>query len=164
MLPLLHYYLAMRGKPAPKRAIQPDAKFNSASIAKLINYVMREGKKSTAERIVYGSLGIISDKTKQNPVEVFEKAIKNISPQVEVRSRRVGGSNYQVPIEVRGERRYTLACRWLLGASRARKGKAMAQKLADELLAAANNEGTAIKKKEDVHRMAEANRAFAHFA
>jgi len=154
----------MRGKQAPKRVIQPDPKFNSTSIAKLINYIMQKGKKSTAQSIVYDAFDIISEKTKQDPISVFDKAIKNISPQVEVKSRRVGGANYQIPIEVRGDRKYTLSCRWLLIATRARKGKPMAGKLADELMAASKNEGGAMKKREDTHRMAEANRAFAHFA
>lgn len=154
----------MRGKSAPKRKIEPDPKFNSLSIAKLINYIMDRGKKTTAQGIVYDCFDIISEKTKQDPLSVYEQAIKNISPQLEVRSRRVGGSNYQIPIEVRGDRKYTLACRWLLGAARARKGKKMAEKLADEILAAIKNEGSAIKKKEDTLRMAESNRAFAHFS
>jgi small subunit ribosomal protein S7 len=153
----------MRGKRAPKRVIAPDQKFNSVSIAKLINYIMHGGKKSTAQRIVYNMLDIISEKTKQDPLVVFDQAIKNISPQLEVRSRRVGGANYQIPIEVRGERKYALACRWILAAARARKGKPMEGKLADELMAAAKNEGAAMKKKEDTLRMAESNRAFAHF-
>ena len=125
---------------------------------------MDRGKKTTAQGIVYDCFDIISEKTKQDPLSVYEQAIKNISPQLEVRSRRVGGSNYQIPIEVRGDRKYTLACRWLLGAARARKGKKMAEKLADEILAAIKNEGSAIKKKEDTLRMAESNRAFAHFS
>ncbi|PIR56616.1 MAG: 30S ribosomal protein S7 [Parcubacteria group bacterium CG_4_9_14_0_2_um_filter_41_8] len=154
----------MRGKQAPKRAIAPDPKFNSTSIAKLINYIMDRGKKTTAQGIVYDCFDILAEKTKQDPLSVYERAIKNISPQLEVRSRRVGGANYQIPIEVRGERKYTLACRWLLAAARARKGKKMSGKLADELLAATNGEGAAMKKKEDMVRMAEANRAFAHFA
>jgi len=153
----------MRGKKAPRRKIQPDPKFNSGNIAKFTNYVMERGKKATARGVVYRSLDIISEKTKQDALSVFDKAIKNISPQVEVRSKRVGGSNYQVPVEVRGDRKFTLACRWLLAAARSRKGKPMAGKLADELMAAAKGEGAAIKKKEDVHRMAESNRAFAHF-
>ncbi|PIQ80025.1 MAG: 30S ribosomal protein S7, partial [Parcubacteria group bacterium CG11_big_fil_rev_8_21_14_0_20_41_14] len=152
----------MRGKQAPKRAIAPDPKFNSTSIAKLINYIMDRGKKTTAQGIVYDCFDILAEKTKQDPLSVYERAIKNISPQLEVRSRRVGGANYQIPIEVRGERKYTLACRWLLAAARARKGKKMSGKLADELLAATNGEGAAMKKKEDMVRMAEANRAFAH--
>ena len=154
----------MRGKQAPKRIIAPDAKFNSVSIAKLINYIMKGGKKTTAQGIVYDCFDIIAEKTKQDPLSVYEHAIKNISPQLEIKSRRVGGANYQIPIEVRGERKYTLACRWLLIAARAHKGKRMAVKLADEILSATKNEGAAIKKKEDTVRMAEANRAFAHFA
>ena len=154
----------MRGKPAPKRIIAPDPKFSSVAIAKLINYVMERGKKSTAQAVIYNCFAIISEKTKQNPMDVFDKAMKNVTPILEVRSRRVGGANYQVPVEVRGDRKLTLAYRWLLIAARDRKGKPMAEKLADELIAASKNEGTAIKKREDVHRMAEANRAFAHFA
>ncbi|MDP6571289.1 MAG: 30S ribosomal protein S7 [Patescibacteria group bacterium] len=153
----------MRGKQAPKRTIHPDPKFNSTTIAKFINYVMRRGKKSTAQKVVYGMLDAISEKTKQDPLTVFDHAIKNISPQLEVKSRRVGGANYQIPIEVRGERKYTLACRWLLAAAKARKGKPMHAKLADEIIAATKNEGAAMKKKEDTLRMAESNRAFAHF-
>ena len=136
----------MRGKKAPRRKIQPDPKFNSGNIAKFTNYVMERGKKATARGVVYRSLDIISEKTKQDALSVFDKAIKNISPQVEVRSKRVGGSNYQVPVEVRGDRKFTLACRWLLAAARSRKGKPMAGKLADELMAAAKGEGAAIKK------------------
>ena len=154
----------MRGKKAPKRIIAPDPKFSSVAIAKLINYVMERGKKSTAQAVIYNCFAIISEKTKQNPMDVFDKAMKNVTPILEVRSRRVGGANYQVPVEVRGDRKLTLAYRWLLIAARDRKGKPMAEKLADELIAASKNEGTAIKKREDVHRMAEANRAFAHFA
>ncbi|MBI2636747.1 MAG: 30S ribosomal protein S7 [Parcubacteria group bacterium] len=153
----------MRGKKAPRRVIAPDQKFNSTSIAKLINYVMQRGKKSTAQGIVYRMLDIVSQKSKQDPIAVYEQAIKNVSPQLEVRSRRVGGANYQIPVEVRGERKYTLACRWILAAANGRKGKAMHEKLADEILAAAKGEGAAIKKREDTSRMAEANRAFAHF-
>ncbi|MBI2050474.1 MAG: 30S ribosomal protein S7 [Parcubacteria group bacterium] len=153
----------MRGKKAPRRVIAPDQKFNSTSIAKFINYVMQRGKKSTATGIVYRMLDVVSEKAKQDPLAVYEQAIKNVSPQLEVRSKRVGGANYQIPIEVRGDRKYTLACRWILSAAKARKGKAMHQKLADEILAAASGEGAAIKKKEDMVRMAEANRAFAHF-
>lgn len=154
----------MRGKQAPKRIIAPDPKFNSVTIAKLINYVMERGKKTVAQSIVYGAFDIISAKSKQDPIEVFEKAMKNVTPILEVRSRRVGGANYQVPVEVRGDRKLALAFRWLLIAAAGRKGKPMAEKLAEELMAAAKNEGAAIKKREDVHRMAEANRAFAHFA
>lgn len=154
----------MRGKSAPKRVITPDPKFNSVTIAKLINYVMKRGKKTTSQAVVYDAFDLISEKTKQDPVAIFDRALKNVTPILEVRSRRVGGANYQVPIEVRGERKLALAFRWLLLAARTRKGKPMAEKLADELIAASKNEGTAIKKREDVHRMAEANRAFAHFA
>lgn len=153
----------MRGKRAPKRVIAPDQKFNSANIAKLINYVMQRGKKSTATGVVYRMMDIVSEKTKQDPVAVYEQAIKNVSPPLEVRSKRVGGSNYQIPIEVRGERKYTLACRWILAAAKARKGMPMHRRLAEEILAASKGEGNAMKKKEDTMRMAEANRAFAHF-
>ncbi|MBI4122631.1 MAG: 30S ribosomal protein S7 [Parcubacteria group bacterium] len=154
----------MRGKKAPRRVIAADPQFSSVTIGKLINYVMKNGKKSTAQAIVYGAFAIISEKTKQDPVAVFEQAMKNVSPQIEVRSKRVGGSNFQVPIEVRGDRKLALTFRWILDAARSRKGKPMATKLADELMSAAKGEGTAMKKREDVHRMAEANRAFAHFA
>ncbi len=153
----------MRGRPAPKRNIKPDTKFNREDLAKFINYIMKMGKKSTAEKVVYDCLDIISKKTKQDPLEVFEMAIKNISPTVEIRGRRVGGANYQVPVAVRSVRSFTLACRWLIDAAQAKKGKSMAVKLADELIAAYNSEGTAYKKKQDTYRMAEANRAFAHF-
>jgi small subunit ribosomal protein S7 len=125
---------------------------------------MKDGKKSVAERVVYDALDRVAKESKQDAVAVFEKAIQNVSPQLEVSSRRVGGAHYQVPREVRPDRRFILACRWIIGAARARKGKAMAVKIADEILAAAKNEGTAIKKKLDTHKMAEANRAFAHFA
>jgi len=131
---------------------------------KLINYVMERGKKSTAQAVIYDCFAIMSEKTKQDPMAIFDKAMKNVTPILEVRSRRVGGANYQVPVEVRGDRKLTLAYRWLLIAARDRKGKPMAEKLADELIAASENQGDAIKKKEDVLRMAEANRAFAHFA
>ena len=154
----------MRGKGAPKRTISPDPKFNSLTIAKLVNYVMERGKKTTAQKVVYDAFDLMAEKTKQDPVAVFDRALKNVTPILEVRSRRVGGANYQVPVEVRGERKLALAFRWLLLAANTRRGAAMAEKLADELMAAARGEGTAIKKREDVHRMAEANRAFAHFA
>jgi small subunit ribosomal protein S7 len=153
----------MRGKKASKRDITPDPKYGNALVAKFINYVMQDGKKATAQRVVYGAFDVIGRKTDQNPVEVFETAIKNAQPSVEVKSKRVGGANYQIPIPVRGERRISLAYRWIIGAARTRKGRPMAAKLADELIAASKNEGDAIKKKMDVHRMAEANRAFAHY-
>jgi small subunit ribosomal protein S7 len=154
----------MRGKQAPKRVIRPDAKYNSQTVAKLINYVMRDGKKSIAQKIVYGALEKVSDVAKKDPIEVFEEALKNVMPQVEVKSRRVGGANYQIPLPVRGERRLSLGFRWIIEAADAKKGRSMAEKLASEIVAAANSEGDAYKKKMDVHRMAEANRAFAHFA
>ena len=154
----------MRGKRAPKREIQPDYKFRDLVVAKLINYVMKKGKKAIAERIVYNAFDLVSEKTKQNPMDVFETAMKNVTPTVEVKSRRVRGANYQIPIPVRGDRRITLALRWILIAARSKSGKAMSERLAAEIMAAANNEGDAIKKKQDVQKMAEANRAFAHFA
>lgn len=154
----------MRGKKAKRRQVIPDQKFQSAEIGKLINYVMERGKKTVAQKIVYGMLDIVAEKTKKNPMEVFEEALKNVSPVVEVRSRRVGGSNYQIPVPVRPERRMMLAYRWLIDAAASQKGRPMKEKLASEIINAANNEGSAIKKKQDVHRMAEANRAFAHFA
>ena len=154
----------MRGKQAPKRNIAPDPKYGSPIVAKLMNYVMHDGKKSIAQTIVYGALEHVREKTKSDPIEVLNNAIKNVSPALEVKSRRVGGANYQVPIPVRGERRLSLAFRWIIGGARAKKGRPMLVKLGDELIAAANNEGEAVKKKMDVQRMAEANRAFAHFA
>ncbi len=154
----------MRGKPAPKRNILPDPKFHDLDLAKFINYVMKDGKKSTAQAVVYDCLDIIKDKTKQDPRQVLAKALKQVSPLLEVRSRRVGGANYQIPFQVRGERRYTLACRWILTAARARKGKPMAEKLATELMDSAKGESAAVRKRLDVQRMAEANKAFAHFA
>jgi len=154
----------MRGKNAPKRQILVDPKFSNLQIAKFINYIMRRGKHSTAQKIVYQAFDHISNKTKQDPLEIFEKALKNVGPSLEVRGRRIGGANYQIPFPVRTERRFALACRWLIEASQKRKGKSMAEKLALEIMDAANETGDAFKKKQDVHRMAEANRAFAHFA
>jgi len=154
----------MRGKQALKRDIQPDPKFDNAQLAKFINYIMTRGKKSTAQRIVYNCFDIISEKSKKDPLDVFDKAIKNISPSMEVRGRRIGGANYQIPYPVRTERKFTLACRWLITASKNRKGRSMAEKLAFEIMDAAQEQGEAYKKKVDVHKMAEANRAFAHFA
>ncbi len=154
----------MRGKQAPTRDILPDSKYQSVMLAKFVNVIMTGGKKSVARKVVYSSLDKIQAQTKQEPLPVFETAIKNVSPIVEVKSRRVGGSNYQVPIEVRPKRRQALAFRWLINAARSKKGRPMADKLAEELLLASQNQGDAIKKKQDVHRMAEANRAFAHFA
>ncbi len=154
----------MRGKKAPIRQILPDPKFNNLIVAKLVNHLMYDGKKTTAQKVVYDAFDIIAEKTKQDPVEVFDMALKNAMPSLEVKSKRVGGANYQVPMPVRGERRYVLAYRWILDATRSKHGRPMSAKLADELMAAAKNEGEAVKKKMDVQRMAEANRAFAHFA
>jgi small subunit ribosomal protein S7 len=147
-----------------KRAISPDVVYNSVIVAKLINQVMRKGKKTIARKIVYRAFDIIKEKTKKEPLEVFETAIQNASPLLEIKPKRVGGATYQVPREVRGDRKLALAFRWIINAAKAKKGQPMSQKLAEELMAAARNEGTAIKKKEDTHRMAEANKAFAHFA
>lgn len=153
----------MRGKESPKRIIDPDPKFNNLLISKFINYVMKGGKKTTAQHIVYSAFDIISDKMKSDPLEIFNQAIKNVTPAVEVRSRRIGGANYQIPVEVRGNRRNALAFRWILEAARSKKGASMEVRLANEIMSAAKSEGDAIKKKEDVLRMAESNRAFAHF-
>jgi small subunit ribosomal protein S7 len=154
----------MRGKQAPKRKILSDPKYASPVVAKFVNYVMKDGKKSTAQKVVYGAFQIMEDKTKKPAIEVFTEAINNVSPLLEVKSKRVGGANYQIPMQVRAERRLQLAFRWILLAARSKKGKPMAEKLSSELLAAAENQGDAVKKKLDVQRMAEANRAFAHFA
>ncbi|MGI6374068.1 MAG: 30S ribosomal protein S7 [Patescibacteria group bacterium] len=154
----------MRGKPAPKRAIEGDTKYGDQNIAKFINYVMERGKKATAESIVYESFEILREKTKQDPRHIFNKALRKVSPLVEVRGKRVGGANYQVPFQVRGERRYFLGCNWLIKAATDRRGRSMAEKLAAEILDASNGEGAAVKKREAVHKMAESNKAFAHFA
>ena len=154
----------MRGKPAPKRKTIPDAKYNQEHVGKFINYIMQRGKKETAKKVVYGAIDLISLKTKLDPLDVFEQALRNVSPSVEIRGKRVGGANYQVPVAVRPERSFTLGCRWLIAAAKAKKGKKMAEKLADEFINAYNNEGAAIKKKQDTYKMAEANRAFAHFS
>lgn len=154
----------MRGKPAPKRDILPDARYNSTQVAKFINYIMQRGKKTVATSILYDAFDFIQEQKGETGYDVWLKAMKNVSPSLEVKARRVGGANYQVPVEVRPERRFTLATRWILEAARARKGKPMYMKLAEELMAAAENTGDAVKKREDVQRMAESNRAFAHFA
>jgi len=138
-------------------------KFGSVSAQRFINYLMQQGKKHTAEKILYEAFQLIEKNTKEAPLSVFEKAMENAAPAVEVSSRRIGGANYQVPREVRIERKFMLAARWIIGAARGKKGKPMAEKLAEELVLASKNEGAAIKKKQDTHRMAEANRAFAHF-
>lgn len=155
----------MRRKPATKREIPADYKWDSPRVAKFVNIIMWDGKKSVAEHVVYDALDIVAKKASvENPVVVFDLALDNVAPLVEVRSRRVGGANYQVPVEVRGPRRMTLAMRWLAAAARSRKGAPMAERLAEELFLASKNEGVAIKKKLDTHRMADANKAFAHFA
>jgi len=146
-----------------RRAVEPDVKYNRVEIQMFINKLMLKGKKSIASRILYEALEEVAKKTKKQPVEVFDTAIKNVRPILEVRARRVGGATYQVPMEVRPERSLDLAMRWIIGNSRARKGKPMAAKLAEELAAAVNNEGASVKKREDMHKMAEANRAFAHY-
>lgn len=152
-----------RRHQAEKREVLPDPKFGDRVLSKFMNNLMYDGKKSVAERIVYGAMGQVEDKMKREPVEVFHEALENIKPSVEVRSRRVGGATYQVPVEVRPERREALAIRWLINASRARNENTMEERLAGEVLDAANNRGTAVKKREDTHKMAEANKAFSHY-
>ena len=154
--------MSRRRRPE-KREILPDPKFGDVVLSKFMNNLMYDGKKSAAERIVYGAMGRVEDKMKREPVEVFHEALENIKPSVEVRSRRVGGATYQVPVEVRPERREALAIRWLINASRARNENTMEERLAGEVLDAANNRGTAVKKREDTHKMAEANKAFSHY-
>ena len=148
---------------AEKREINPDPKFGDTVVTKFMNAIMLDGKKSTAERIVYGAFDQVEDKMKQEPVGVFHQALDNVAPHVEVRSRRVGGATYQVPVDVRPERRQALAIRWLIAAARKRNETTMVDRLSGELLDAANNRGTAVKKREDTHKMAEANRAFSHY-
>ena len=148
---------------ADKREINPDPKFGDLIVTKFMNAVMYDGKKSVAETIVYGALDQVQSKTKQEPVTVFHQALDNVAPHVEVRSRRVGGATYQVPVDVRPERRQALAIRWLIAAARNRNETTMVDRLSGELMDAANNRGTAVKKREDTHKMAEANRAFAHY-
>ncbi|MGB9779928.1 MAG: 30S ribosomal protein S7 [Caldanaerobacter sp.] len=152
-----------RKGPAPKREVLPDPVYNSVKVAKLINKVMWDGKKSLAQKICYGAFDIIREKTGRDPLEVFEEALNNVMPVLEVRPRRVGGATYQVPMEVRPERRLSLGIRWLVEYARQRSGKSMMEKLAAEIIDAANNTGGSVKKKEDTHRMAEANKAFAHY-
>ena len=153
----------MRRRRPEKRVILPDTKYNDLSVAKFINYIMKNGKKGAAEKIFYGAMDIIQNKTKTDGVKIFKKGIENASPSVEVKSRRIGGATYQVPIEVPRNRAFYLASLWLINASNNSSGKPMSLKLANELIAAANGDGGAIKKKEDTHRMADANKAFAHF-
>ncbi|MBK8551900.1 MAG: 30S ribosomal protein S7 [Ignavibacteria bacterium] len=153
----------MRRKRAEKRIRRPDPRYNDILIGRFINNIMLDGQKQVAQRIMYDAFKIIGDKTKGEPIDVFRKAINNVQPAIEVRSRRVGGSNYQVPTEVRPDRRIALAIKWILTYTRGRNEKSMSLKLANELMAAAVGEGSSVKKKEDVHKMAEANKAFAHF-
>ena len=152
-----------RRHKADKREIIPDAKFGDVVLTKFMNSIMREGKKSAAERIVYGALDQMESKAKQNPVEMFHTALQNVMPALEVRSRRVGGATYQVPVEVRVDRRQALAIRWIINAARSRNETTMVDRLSGELLDAASNRGNAVKKREDTHKMAEANRAFSHY-
>lgn len=155
----------MRRDIKNKNEVQPDPVYQSVKVSKLMNYIMRSGKKEIARKTVYGAFDVIKEKTKaENPVDIFEEAIKNTAPQMEVRSRRVGGANYQVPVEVRPERRLALSLRWMVEAARGKRGKPIMEKLADELISASKNEGEAVKKRENTHKMAEANKAFAHFA
>ncbi len=153
----------MRKRCATKRDVLPDAIYNSKIVTKLINQVMLDGKKGIAEKIVYGAFDTVKEKTGEDAMEVFERAMENIKPQLEVKSRRVGGSNYQVPIEVKPDRSQALAFRWLTNAAKARHGKGMAENLANEIIDASNGVGAAVKKREDTHKMAEANKAFAHY-
>ena len=153
----------MRRRRPEKRSILPDPVYHDVGVARFINYLMERGKKGLSEKILYGSFDIIQQKTKSDPLELFKKAIENVAPIVEVKSKRVGGATYQVPVEVRTARRQALAYRWIISYSKKRSQKTMSEKLAAELIGAANNEGGSIKKREDTHRMAEANKAFAHF-
>jgi small subunit ribosomal protein S7 len=148
---------------AERREVNPDPKYNDLVVSKFMNSIMKQGKKSVAERIVYGALDNVQAKARSNPLQLFHQALENVMPAVEVRSRRVGGATYQVPVEVRNERRQALAIRWLIAAARGRNENTMEERLSGELLDAANNRGTAVKKREDTHKMAEANRAFSHY-
>ncbi len=154
----------MRRRIKNKHPLKPEPVYESVKVAKLVNYVMDSGKKNAARKIVYDCMTIIKEKTKSEPIKVLETALKNTMPAMEVRSRRVGGANYQVPREVRPERQRSLSMKWIVLAARSKKGKPMADKLADEIIAASKNEGEAVKKRENTHKMAEANKAFAHFA
>ncbi|TAK95103.1 30S ribosomal protein S7 [Patescibacteria group bacterium] len=153
-----------RRKRVHDKQWKPDPKYGNVLVGRFVSQIMRDGKRSVAEKVLYGSFDIIHEETKKGGLNIFEQAIKNVSPLLELKSRRVGGANYQVPIPVSGDRRQALAMRWIIDACRKRKGKGMGKKLADEFLEASNKAGAAMKKREDVHRMAEANKAFAHFA
>ena len=152
-----------RRREVPKRKIQPDPKYKDRMVGRFTNIIMVDGKKSVAERIVYGAFGVVEDKTRNDPLAMFRRALENVRPRVEVKSRRVGGATYQVPIEVRPERATSLAMRWLKSYARSRSGRSMQEKLADEIIDAANERGESVKKREDTHRMAEANKAFSHY-
>ncbi|MEW6331249.1 MAG: 30S ribosomal protein S7 [Pseudomonadota bacterium] len=152
-----------RRREVPKREVTPDPKYRSETVAKFISVVMKSGKKAAAEKIVYGALNTMAERSKKDPIEMFNQALSNVKPLVEVKSRRVGGATYQVPVEVRSGRQTALAMRWVVDAARTRSGKSMAARMADELMDAADKRGNAVKKREDVHRMAEANKAFSHY-
>ena len=152
-----------RRREIPQRTVLSDPKFGDSTLAKFMNILMLDGKKSVAERMVYGALDTVANRTKEDPIEIFNRALENVRPAVEVKSRRVGGATYQVPVEVRASRRTALAMRWLVDAARRRSEKSMGQRLAQEFIDAAENRGTAVKKREDTHRMAEANKAFSHY-
>ncbi|MCH2174024.1 30S ribosomal protein S7 [Myxococcota bacterium] len=152
-----------RRREVPKRNIEPDAKYKDRMVGRFTNIIMLDGKKGVAEKIVYGAFEVIESKTRNDPLAMFRRALENIRPRVEVKSRRVGGATYQVPVEVRPERATSLAMRWLAGYARSRSGKSMREKLADEIIDAANERGESVKKREDTHRMAEANKAFSHY-
>jgi small subunit ribosomal protein S7 len=152
-----------RRRRAEKRVVHPDPKFGDVMVSKFMNYVMEDGKKPAAEKVVYGALGRIEQKMKKPPIDLFKEALDNVTPSIEVRSRRVGGATYQVPVEVRPERKIALAMRWIIAAARARNESTMVDKLSAEIMDAAQNRGSAVKKREDTHKMAEANRAFAHY-
>ena len=154
--------MSRRGQ-VPKREVLPDPLYNSQMVTKFVNNVMRQGKKSVAEQIFYQAMDIIRERTQEDPVKVFKKAVENVKPGVEVKSRRVGGSTYQVPVEVRPDRSQALAIRWIIGSARGRSENTMEERLSGELLDAANNRGAAVKKREDTHRMADANKAFSHY-
>ena len=154
----------MRQGQAPKRTIEPEVKYQSALVAKFVNYIMREGRKAVARKIVYGALENAEKKINKNALEILDQVIRNAGPELELRSRRIGGANYQIPYPVKPDRRVTLALRWLIEAAKSKKGKPMVDKLTQELIDAFNNTGLAVKKKTDTHRMADANKAFAHFA
>ncbi|PIV45560.1 MAG: 30S ribosomal protein S7 [Candidatus Nealsonbacteria bacterium CG_4_10_14_0_2_um_filter_35_20] len=155
--------MARRKKPK-KHLVLPDSVYNDLMVAEFINQVMRRGKKTTAQKIIYGAFQEIKNKTKKEPVEIFRLAIGNVSPVLQIKPRRIGGATYQVPVEVKGEKRISLAMKWIVAAAKAKKGKPMKEKLSEELIEASENKGEAVRKKENTHRMAEANRAFAHFA